>query len=95
MSADQFTALLNLGAAGAVIVVVAYFLRFIEKRDKDWQAFMKVLMDDRDAPVQEMSTSLREFLKIFQAHDVWERTKIESMEQAVKDIKTRPAKDDE
>lgn len=90
MSAEQITALINLGGAAAVIIVVVYFLRFIEKRDKDWQAFMTQIMSNKDSSMQELATALKELLIDFRDHNTWERTKIDTMERAVRDIKTRP-----
>ena len=43
MTPDTFSSLINLGAAGAVIIVVIIFLRYIEKRDLDWQTFFTTL----------------------------------------------------
>ncbi len=36
-------ALINAGAAGAVILVVILFLRFIRERDKNWQEFFTTI----------------------------------------------------
>ena len=39
MDASSITSLINLGSAGAVIIVVYYFLKFVRERDKDWRDF--------------------------------------------------------
>lgn len=91
MTAEQITAIINLGAAGAVIIVVVYFLRFIEKRDKDWQAFFQALLQNKDAPITEISEALQILLGEFRAHDQMERAKLEEMSRSIHSRdKTRP-----
>jgi len=43
VTAETFTSLVNLGAAGAVIIVVIIFLKFQEKREAAWQSFFNTL----------------------------------------------------
>lgn len=90
MSADQIAALINLGGAGAVIIVVVYFLKFIEKRDKDWQAFFKDLLATKDTPMAELAEAVHALLAEFRDHDTWEHTKLEGMEKAINEPKARP-----
>lgn len=40
MDPSIISALVNLGAAGAVIVVVAYFLNYLTKENDKWQTFI-------------------------------------------------------
>jgi hypothetical protein len=83
MTAEQITALFNLGAAGAVIIVVVYFLRFIAARDKDWQAFFKALLEDKDAPLTNISEALQTLLSEFRQHDQMEKAKLEEMSKVI------------
>lgn len=92
MTAEQITALLNLGAAGAIIVVVVYFLRFISARDKDWQMFFKALLEDKNAPLGDIAEGLQTLLSEFRAHDQMERTKLEEMSKVIHQRKPREPK---
>lgn len=99
MSAEQITALINLGAAAAVIIVVVYFLKFqafliqfIEKRDQDWQAFFRALLADKDSPLPVISENLMILLSEFRAHDQMERTKLEEMSKVVHANEDKPQK---
>jgi hypothetical protein len=83
MTPEQITALINLGAAGAVIVVTVYFLRFIEKRDRDWQAFFQALYSDKDAPMEQISEALQTLLSEFRAHDSMEKAKLDEMSRTI------------
>lgn len=87
MSAEQITALINLGAAAAVIIVVVYFLRFIEQRDKDWQMFFQALLENKNTPLVELTEAVRDLLSEFRTHDTWERTKLDEISR-----KTQPRK---
>jgi hypothetical protein len=98
MTVDQITAIINLGAAGAVIVVVVYFLRFIQKRDEQyqvreqqWQMFFKALLADKDAPMAKLTQVIESLLTEFQEHDTWERTKLDEMSGQI-NRKTTPMK---
>ena len=87
MTPDTLASLLNFGAAGLVIIVVWYFLRFIEKRDSEWQAFFTKILSDRETPMAELAEAIHQLLSEFQNHDTWEHTKLDEMSKA----KTRPA----
>ena len=43
MTPDMITSLVNLGSAGAVIIVVILFLKNIKERDDDWRSFFTEL----------------------------------------------------
>lgn len=92
MTEAQITALINLGAAGAVIIVVVYFLRFIEKRDKDWQAFFQSLLSSKDTPTAQLVELVQALLEKFTDHDTWTRVNVESMRQAINEPKTQSRK---
>ena len=91
MTPEQITALINLGAAAAVIIVVVYFLKFIEKRDKDWQTFFQALLQNRETPLTEISEGLQTLLSEFRAHDLMEQAKLEEMSRTIHS-KTQPRK---
>ncbi len=78
MNETAITSLINLGAAGAVIIVTVYFLRFIQARDKDWQTFFKGLLDGNDL-------TLKQLLAAMQAHDSKTDRALAQMEE-----RTRP-----
>ena len=83
MTEGTITSLINLGAAGAVIIVVVYFLRFIAKRDNDWQSFFERLMKQQDGPMVELTQAIRQLLSEFQKHDTWEHTKLDEMGKVI------------
>lgn len=43
MDASSLSSLVNLGSAGAVIIVVVIFLKTIKERDAEWRDFFTVL----------------------------------------------------
>lgn len=95
MTAEQITAVINLGAAGAVIIVVVYFLKFIKERDKDWQEFFKALLANKETPMQELAEAVHALLSEFRDHDTWEHTKLDEMTKTIStERKTQPRKRD-
>lgn len=92
MTPEVITSLINLGSAGAVIVVVAYFLSFISKRDKDWQILFTALLVSKDVNMNKISENMDNFVKEFQTHDAFERAKLEEMSKLIHEtsIKTQP-----
>ncbi len=79
MTPESISSLINLGAAAAVIIVVVYFLSFIERRDRDWQAFFQKLLENRETPLADLATAIHELLGEFRTHDTWEHTKLDEM----------------
>jgi len=55
VDAGTINALINLGAAGAVIIVVILFLKSNEKRDQQWQDFFTGLNKGSQARLDGMS----------------------------------------
>lgn len=92
MTPETINALINMGAAGAVIVVVVYFLRFIEKRDKDWRDFFTTLMTKEDEPLNAILEGLQTLLSEFRQHDQMERAKLDEMSKTIHKENTRPRK---
>ncbi|HZW02888.1 MAG TPA: hypothetical protein VFF68_03105 [Anaerolineaceae bacterium] len=91
MTPETINALIQLGAAGAVIIVVFYFLRFIAKRDEQWQQFFEALMANRETPIVKLTEAIEELLGDFRAHDTWEHTKLDEMSARI-NRPTRPRK---
>jgi len=58
MSAETFTSLVNLGAAGAVIIVVLIFLRYLAKREADWQSFFTALTTANEADIRRVTDAM-------------------------------------
>jgi len=58
MTPETIAALINMGAAGAVIIVVMIFLNYISKRDKDWQNFFAALNATSLADIRQVRDSL-------------------------------------
>jgi hypothetical protein len=58
MSPDTFSALVNFGAAGAVIAVVIIFLKSMEKRDAQQQAFFMTLHSSDEKANTQMTEAL-------------------------------------
>ena len=79
MTPEAITALINLGAAGAVIAVVVIFLRFIQKQQSDWQRFFKSVMESQNQPTMKLTQAIEHLLAEFQKHDTWEHTKLDEM----------------
>lgn len=69
MTPETIASLINLGAAGAVIIVVWRFLSFIEKRDKQWQDYFTDLHKGDDEKTDKMADILDNLVKLVQEHD--------------------------
>jgi len=54
MSPDVITSLVNLGSAGAVIIVVIIFLKSIKERDAEWRGFFTTLSADNKDDITDM-----------------------------------------
>lgn len=58
MGADIVATLINLGAAGAVIIVVVYFLNFIKERDRQWQEFFSQIHGTEQSVFRDLKAAL-------------------------------------
>jgi hypothetical protein len=72
---DLITALVNAGSAGAVIVVVILFLRYMEKRDAQWREWMvavragdQQMIDGLKDAIRAMKEELAALRADFQSH---------------------------
>lgn len=80
MDANVIQAIGDFGSAGAVIIVVFYFLNFIKKRDEDWQKFFVTMnqqdnkvLADLETTMQAVKDELVCLRSDFNAHDQLER----------------------
>ena len=98
MTAEQIAAIINLGAAGAVIIVVVYFLRFIDKRDADWRTFFAAIrQSDGDASTKLVAVIDKLVERVEALEDRFERHDVVEMEilrgiSAKQDRRTTPRK---
>jgi uncharacterized NAD(P)/FAD-binding protein YdhS len=89
----DFTSLVNIGAAGAVIAVVVVFLKFIEKRDQDWRDFFNGIRATDGAAITRLTEVIDRLVSRveslegkFDAHDAKEMEFL----RGVQDRKTQP-----
>ena len=82
MNENAITSLINLGAAGAVIIVVVYFLRFIRERDKDWQSFFRGLLEGNDQ-------TLTRLMEMLTAHDAKTDRAIATMQERTRPVRRK------
>ena len=80
MDATIIQTIADLGTAGAVIIVVVYFLNFIKKRDEDWQKFFMNMNQQDNEVLAELKSTMQavkdELVCLrsdFNAHDQIER----------------------
>lgn len=97
MTPETITSLVNLGAAGAVIIVVVIFLRATEKRDKSWQDFFTALNASNKEDVcslaetmQSLVTSVQKLASDLAAHDQRVDQRIEAAKEAGTQPRRRP-----
>ena len=89
MTAETFTSLINLGAAGAVIVVVMIFLNYIAKRDQEWRDFFTILNAQNTTDMRVVTESLKQLTQGIQvlsdkieSHDSTMTKKVGELEEA-------------
>ena len=95
MPADIIASLIDLGSAGAVIIVVIVFLNYIGKRDQEWRDFFTLLnkanTDDmtRFAGMMERLAASVDYLgKDLKAHDQHVEERIQTV---VRKARAKPA----
>lgn len=95
MTPDQITALINLGSAGAVIIVVVYFLRYIgkrdtqhdqssDKRDAQWQTFLQEQRERDNTAIRALVDEIKCLSSKFDSHDEKMDTAITRMDERTK-----------
>ena len=70
MTPEVIGALVNLGSAGAVIVVVMIFLKANEKRDDQWQSFFTTLNADSKNDLCKLAETMERMVKSLDTHDL-------------------------
>ena len=81
IDSTPWTDLLNAGAAGAVIIVVILFLKFIRERDKDWRDFFSGLRsEDSQATVKLIAVMDRLITRIEHLEDKFDQHNAVEME---------------
>lgn len=85
MTPELAAALSGWGPTGALIAVVMIFLKFIEKRDAESQAFFKALHISDDQKSDKIAEALEKLTDILQEHDMSTKQAIAKMEE-----RTRP-----
>lgn len=63
MDPQTISGLINLGAAGAVIIVVIIFLKSNEKRDAEWRGFFTSLNDGNKTDIKELADTLKSLVE--------------------------------
>lgn len=69
MTPEIIAALVNMGSAGAVIVVVLIFNKSNEKRDAEWRDFFTELNRSNREDVAGMAQDLKDTIKCLDSHD--------------------------
>ena len=57
MTGDMLATLVNLGSAGAVIIVVVIFLKSIKERDDEWRSFFTTINDTSRRDIEDMRSA--------------------------------------
>ena len=91
MNPDVMSSLIDLGAAGAVIGVVILFLKFIEKRDKEWQGFFTLIRKQDEERQSKLIQAVQKLIDEFKEHDTWEHTKLDEMSDKIKPARRQAA----
>ena len=69
MDAATIASLINLGGAGAVIIVVILFLKYLQKRDEEWRAFFVEISRGTATETQRLVTSIDKLAEKLDDHD--------------------------
>ena len=93
MTPETFTSLVNLGAAGAVIIVVVIFLKFQERREAEWQRFFTTLSAANEVDNRHICDALEKVVvgvniisSEMRAHDEKVEDRIAAIQTATKKI---------
>ena len=99
MTSVDIANLINLGAAGAVIIVTFFFLRFIRERDKDWRDFFTSIRTSDNENNTKLTTVLDKLVQRvesleekFDKHDATEMEFLRGVVARIDEPKTQPRK---
>ena len=92
MDANTIASIVNLGAAGAVIIVVGMFLKSIKERDAEWRDFFTELNENncrdgerRLAMTEQIMRLVEAVLRELQEHDAKVDKRIDDAKRATVD----------
>lgn len=91
MTPETITSLVNLGSAGAVIIVVIIFLRSIKERDAEWRDFFTALNSTNKDDVCKLAETMRRMVDSLDAHDKRAADMADKLDAVHKAV-TRPRK---
>ena len=69
MDGATIASLINLGGAGAVIIVVIMFLKYLQKRDEEWRAFFVEISRGTATETQRLVASIDKLAEKLDDHD--------------------------
>ena len=69
MDTATIASLINLGGAGAVIIVVILFLKYLQKRDEEWRAFFVEISRGTATETQRLVVSIDRLAEKLDDHD--------------------------
>lgn len=69
MTPDTLSSLVNLGSAGAVIIVVIIFLKSIRERDAEWRDFFTTLNTTNKEDICKLAETMDRMVKALDEHD--------------------------
>lgn len=69
MEPATIASLINLGGAGAVIIVVVLFLKYLQKRDEEWRAFFVEISRGTATETQRLVASMDKLAEKLDDHD--------------------------
>jgi len=69
MDPATIASLINLGGAGAVIIVVILFLKYLQKRDEEWRAFFVEISRGTATETQRLVVSIDKLAEKLDDHD--------------------------
>ena len=78
MDPATIASLINLGGAGAVIIVVILFLKYLQKRDEEWRAFFVEISRGTATETQRLVASIDKLAEKLDDHDKAVQPRIET-----------------
>lgn len=82
------TKLIDAGPLGIIVLLVLYFLWYLDRRDKAWQEFTKSqraedngVIRDLIADVKSLAAQLVALRDDFNEHNTWERAKLDELQK--------------
>ena len=95
MTPDFISSLVNLGSAGAVIIVVIIFLRSNEKRDGEWRDFFTALNSTNKADICKLAELMQSMIQELSAHDHYAHEMRAVIDTVARDLRRKRSAGDE